>query len=504
MEKQSRTYVPAKTGSARAFVIPGGARQDRDIHYASFLKVGSGSQSLGEITKIEIPSDIAFNSFVEVGQIQGSKERVTTQLVEKMPVELRSLIDRLARNRSNFDVHVQFGECLNPGNINEFSMGIVYEFATGSSHENDELIALDGGENAEIRETLSISARDQYKYVPLAYYDKETVAVVNEILAVAIKKDIGCDDFPLMFAVTATEGGSPGTGPYLLFSIDHGKSWYSHEVDPYDNTKDANGVDVVSDSIIVISGDAGSMAYVEVAEFYHPEEIGFDPVFTEIATGFLDNPKAISSAGMKGFIVGDAGYIYSVEEPSEGVTVLDDGGASGNRALGVVHALNDKNVLAGGVHGAIVFSTDGESFSASPSSPVGVGVEITAVAMRYADEWWVGTDAGGVYVTFDRGQHWITVAMPGATPTAINSIAWASHSVGYIAGVVGGNGRIYRTICGGIKWSVQPQQSTYSMPLVDRFNQIAVNLHDVNFVLCGGLADDAIDGALVVGSDAVT
>lgn len=505
MERQSRTYTPAKTESARVFVIPGGARQDRNIHYASFMKVGTGSQNLGDITRIEIPSDVEFGKFLEVGQIRGSKERPTTQLIQKMPMELRSLIDRLARRGEAFDVHVQFGECLNPQDINEFSLGWVYEYAMGNSYENDELVALDGGETAEIRETLSISSRDQYKYLPMAYFDREPTAIINEIKAVAVKRDVGCDDFPMLFAVTAAEGGSPGTGPYILFSIDEGATWHAHDVDPFDDSEDASGVDSVGNNVIVISEDAGSLAYSQLDEFYHPETPGFDPEFTEVDTGFEDNPLAISSAGMKGFIVGDDGYIYSVEEPSEGVRVLDAGEASGGHALGVVYAMNDKYVIAGGEHGRIVFSTNGETFSASPNTPVGVGVEITAVAMRYESEWWVGTDAGTLFVSLDRGLHWTQVGLPGTTPTAIDSIAWASHSVGFIAGQVGGRGRVYRTICGGISWSVQPQSSTYSMPVADRFNQLAINRHDPNFVLGGGIVNELaiVDGVLLLGTDAV-
>lgn len=509
MDKQSNTYTPGTTGKARTFVIPGGSRHGRDIHYTSFMRVDSGSEPLGDITPIRINDPDQYGNYLEVGQIRGNRGRPTTQLIQKMPMELISTIDRLARRRIDFDVHVQFGECYDPRDIRQFAKGVVYEYATGTSKDRDALVALDDTEDAEIRETLAISASKTYEYVPLAYTDKALETVINEVTGVAIKRSRDCNDEspdPLpMFAVTKAEGGSPGTGPYVLWSLDDGGNWHSHEVDTLTDAQDAIGVDIANGYIYVISQDAGSFSFTTLEEFYHPDEAGFDPDFTESTTGLSDNPTAIASSGMDVFICGDAGYVYKVTEPSEGATVLDEADASGGDQLNDIAAFNDKYIVAVGNNSTIIFSTDGESFSVSPSRPKGVGVNALAVGMRYEDEWWVGFDDGTLFVTFDSGEHWSEVTLPGASSiTAIDSIAWASHSVGYIAATYSGNGRIYRSICGGIKWSVQPQQSKYSMPTVDNFNEIAVSREDVNIVLAGGLGDDASDGALVVGNDAAT
>lgn len=506
MDKQSTQYTPATTGKARAFVIPGGARYGRDLHYTSFMRVDTGTKPLGDITPIYINDPDQYNKYLEVGQIRGSAGRVTTQLIEKMPIELISTIDRLARQRLTFDVHVQFGECYDPKDIRQFSKGIVYEFATGTSYDNEALIAIDDGEDAEIRETLAISAMESYSYVPMAYREKLSETVIVEISDVAIKRSRDCndqDDAPLpMFAVSESAAGSAGTGPYVYWSLDNGASWDGHEVDTLTSDEKASGIDIVGDYIVVVSEDAGSYSYTEIEDFYFPDEVGFDPDWTELTTGLVDNPLAISSAGLAAFVCGDAGYIYKIEEPAEGATVLDEAEASGAQSLNAIDAMNSKYIVAVGNAGTIVFSTDGESFSASPSSPVGVGVNLNAVAMRYQDEWWVGGDDGTVYMTWDAGVHWQQVTMPGTTPTAINAIGWSSHSIGYIAGVVGGVARVWRTVCGGIKWSVQPQQSRFSMPTADKFNALAVSSEDVNLVLLGGL--DGSDGALVVGDEAET
>ena len=505
MDKQSTQYVPAKTGQARSFVIPGGARYGRDLHYTSFMRVDSGSKPLGDITPIRINDPDRYGEYLDVGEIRGAAGRVTTQLIEKMPIDLISTIDRLARQRLTFDVHVQFGSCYDPKDIRQFSKGIVYEFATGTSHDNEALVAIDDGEDTEIRETLAISASKSYTYVPMAYTEKIPTTVVVEITDVAIKRTRDCNDQdgePLpMFAVGADSDGSPTVGTYIYWSLDNGASWDYHQIETLDE-EDASGVDTIGDYIVVVSAEAGSINYTDIDDFYFPDEVGWDPVWTELTTGLVDNPNAISSAGLIAFVCGDAGYIYSIEEPSEGATVLDAAEASGAQPLNAIDALNSKYFVAVGNAGTIVYSTDGESVSASPSTPVGVEVNINAVAMRYQDEWWIGCDDGTVYMTWDAGQHWQQVSMPGTTPTAINAIAWSSHSIGYIAGVASAAGRVYRTVCGGIKWSVQPQQSRFSMPSVDNFNALAVSMEDVNLCLLGGV--DGSDGAIVVGDEAET
>jgi len=507
MDKQSMQYVPATTGKARTFVIPGGARYGRDLHITSFMRVDSGSKPLGDITPIRINDPDKYNSYLDVGEIRGSAGRVTTQLIEKMPIDLLSTIDRLARRRIGFDVHVQFGECYDPKDIRQFSKGVVYEDATGTSHDNEPLVALDDGEDQPIKETLGISAARVYKYVPMAYREKMAATILGEITDVAIKRTRDCndeDDAPLpMFAVSAAEAGSPSTGPYIFWSLDNGASWNYHAVDTLASDEDAVGVDVLGGYIIVISEDAGSFNYTEIDDFYFPDEVGWDPAWTELTTGLSDNPKAISSAGLVAFVCGDAGYVYKIEEPSEGAVALDEAEASSAHALNDIDALNSKYVVAVGDAGTIVFSTDGESFATSPSTPVGVEVNINAVAMRYEDEWWIGCDDGTVYMTTDAGVHWVQVVMPGTTPTAINAIGWSANSIGYIAGVVNSAARVWRTVCGGIKWGVQPQQSRFSIPSALNFNALAVSKEDVNLCLLGGL-DSGSDGALVVGDEAQT
>lgn len=507
MDEQSKNYTVGKTGDARTFVIPGGARFGRKVHYTSFMKVDSGSQPLGDVTPIKLNDPNSYGKYIDVGQIRGSAGRPTTQLIQKMPMQLISLIDRLARGGMEFDVHVHFGECYDPRDIRQFSKGRVYEFATGTTRDNDALVALDDGEDAEIRETLAISAMRTYDYVPLAYRDRALETIINEITAVAIKKSRDCNDevpSPLpMFAVTRGEGGSPGTGPYLYWSLDNGKTWQGHDIDTLADDEDAIGVDVGNGYIVVISGDAGTYSFTTLTGFYFPDAVGFDPEFTELNTGLVDNPTAIDSSGMDFFIVGDGGYIYKITEPSEGAVVLDAAEASGANALRAVASLDGRAVVAVGDNSTIVYSKDGESFALSPTQPFGVGVNAISVGVRYEDEWWVGFDNGSVYMTYDAGQHWSEVILPGQDNiTAITSIEWASHSVGYIAGTVSGAGRIFRTICGGIKWAVQPQDSKYSMPVSDKFNALSVSMEDVNLVLAGGLGADGSDGSLVVGNDA--
>jgi photosystem II stability/assembly factor-like uncharacterized protein len=119
--------------------------------------------------------------------------------------------------------------------------------------------------------------------------------------------------------------------------------------------------------------------------------------------------------------------------------------------------------------------------------------------MRSEDEWWVGTSAGAVYVTRNRGTNWTLVAMP-LTTIAIDKIVWATDTVGFIAAQIAGpNGRILRTINGGYSWYVMPETPGGTTPANDRFNDLAVCKDEANMLFAGGLADGGADGIIVKG-----
>jgi hypothetical protein len=504
MKTMSNIYVPAQTGKSRVFIIQNRARADHDLLYASHAKLTGVSRTHGEITAVEIPDPDNYDQYLEVDEISGQDSRYTATLIAKFPASIRSLLQYLERCKEPFDIRLQFGDCENPSDPSAFAKGEILEHDRVTSYGTDDFGSLQGDEGAEIRETLSISFKNYYDFVRMSYFAKAATITTAEVKDVFVKQSSRCFGAScacnVVFAVTAKAGGSPGTPPDIVFSIDGGAVWYAHDIDTLLSTEDADGVADVGNYVVVISNSAGSISYTDIEQFYYPDTIGWDPAFTEITTGFVEAPNAIRSTGMKAFIAGDGGYVYSTDAPASGVTVLDAGVATSADLLAIA-VYSGSSVVAVGKSGAIVYTNDGESFHASPSSPVGVGVNLTAVAMRSASEWLVGTNAGTMYITYDSGEHWSQVYLPGTTPTAISDIVWQGESVGFVSAVVNSNGRIYRTLDAGKNWMIEPASSAGSMPKVDKFNKLGVCKLDANQVFAVGLADNGTAGSIVVGGD---
>jgi photosystem II stability/assembly factor-like uncharacterized protein len=127
-----------------------------------------------------------------------------------------------------------------------------------------------------------------------------------------------------------------------------------------------------------------------------------------------------------------------------------------------------------------------------------VSDNFTAVWVKDENQYWIGTDAGEIYYTLDKGVTWTPKPMPGTAPSSINDIAFSTDSVVYISGVVSSNGRMYRSYDGGYSFNVLPEDGGV-FPANDQMAALAACGNDANFVVGVGTADDASDGFLVVG-----
>ena len=504
MKTMSNIYLPAQTGKSRVFIIQNRARADHDLLYASHAKLTGVSKTHGEITPVEIPDPDNYDQYLEVDEISGQDSRYTATLIAKFPASIRSLLQYLERCKEPFDIRLQFGDCENPSDPNSFAKGEILEHVRVTGYSTDDFGSLQSDEGVEIRETLSISFKNFYDFVRMSYFPKAASLTTAEIKDVFVKQSSRCYGAScacnVAFAVTVKAGGSPGTPPDIVFTIDGGNTWYAHDIEKLTSSDDADGIADVGDKLVIISTSSGALCYTDVNQFYYPTAPGFDPEFTKVTTGFVQAPTAIRSTGMKAFIAGKGGYVYSTDSPASGVKVLDAGVATAED-LNAIAVFSGSAAVAVGNAGAVVYTVDGESFHASPSSPVGAGVNLTAVAMRTATEWHVGASNGKMFVTYDSGEHWQEVFLPGATPTEITDIVWQGESEGFVAAVANSNGRIYRTLDAGRNWMFEPSASAGSMPKVDKFNKLAVCKLDANQLFAVGLADDGTAGSIVVGAD---
>lgn len=502
----SNSFAPAKTGSSRVFLIDGQARPDHAPTFESCLKAMGIDFSTGDIERIECPDPNQYNQFVEVGEIQGAEDRPSTSLTGRYALDLKSKLLAIAKKRCSVDTHVHFGDCTDPSAFNDFKKALIYVGAKTTNYSTEDLGALGSDEEAKIDETADISAREVFEYLPLSYALRAGDIITNEIVDGIVCDDPSCGDCEdesdgceIIFFITIAAGGSPSTPADVVYSLDKGATWRADDIDSLGVSSDPSGVACVGIYLVVVSNTDGSIEYAFLSEF----DGVTDPAWTSVTTGFVaaKGPNDIWSVGVSAFIVGDGGYVYLTTDPTAGVTVLDAGIATTSN-LNAVHALSAEFAVAVGDDGVIVFTDNGTTWALAPNTPIGVGGgNFNTVWVVSELEWWIGGTTADLYYTLNGGVTWTIKAFPGSGAGVIRDIQFPKNGIGYLAhDTVTPVGRILESIDGGFSWIVAPRGKG-ALPAVDQVNALASCIHDPDFVVGGGLADDGSDGFLLVGSD---
>jgi photosystem II stability/assembly factor-like uncharacterized protein len=498
----SLNYTPAKNAYSRVFLIKRRARGDRAPSFQSCLIAGSIEQSFGDIEKIECPHPEEYGSFLEVGTIRGAEERPTTSLTGRYASDIASELLQLAKIKCASDVQIHFGACQDPSDFNTFDKAIVLEEAFLTSVSTDELGSIDSGGQAAINESADLAGRVWYEVLPLTFSERASSLADVELVDVVYADKVGCGDCEdegdgceKIYAISLTAAGSPGTPADCYYSLDGGTTWYAEDVDGL-TTNDADAIAVVGDYVSVYSNADETVSYILKSDL---DGTGVEGTWTQVATGIVaaSGPNDAWSVGTKAFVVGDGGYVYATEDVTAGLTVLDAGVASA-QDLGAVHALSKEMALAVGAAGAIIYTLDGVTWQASPSSPA--AVVFGACWMKSQKEWWVGGASGSLYYTTDAGVTWTQKAFSGSGAGTVEDIAFASDSVMYVAHTTAAPaGRILRSYNGGYSFVVMPEGSG-SIPSNEKIGAIAACANDVNAVVGVGV-ETGTTGIIILGQD---
>lgn len=493
----------AKTSLSRVFLIEGRAGPANAPSYQSCMKSSGVKQDFGAITKIECPDPVNYGKFITIGTTKAAKGEATATITGRYYKDIRSTLLRMARIGCPIDTQVHFGGCGAANEFNVYEKIVVFEDVNLTNYGTGDLGALGQGEDGAIDETGDISAQDVYEVMPLGYAARGDDVVTNEVIDVIIADNISCssdcgaksDGLDKIYAITAKAGGSAGTPPDLVYSLDGGATFYAHDIDSLTVAQDPTGIAEVGSYLAVGSSDAGNINYVLKSSV---KTVG-DHTWTGVTTGFVANkgPKAIWSSGTRAFLVGLGGYIYYTDDPTAGVTVADAGVAAGGDPLKSVHGLDSTFVVAVGDAGSIVYTADGTTWTAlTRFLPVWVGMN--GVWVKSKTEWWVTTNSGRLYFTLDGGVTWTEKTFSGSGAGICGKVKFSTPTVGYLTHTTAANvGRVLKTVDGGYSWKVQPDSGT--MPTCYKAFPLAVSSLEANFMVFGGLGT-ASDGKLIIGS----
>lgn len=497
------SFKPARTGFSRVFLIEGRARPDHAPSYQSNMKAGAPSYSAGDIEKIEVPDPNTFDGFIEVGVIRGDSDRPSITVTGRYAADIKSTLLRLARQGCAVDVQINFGQCTNPSNNNTFTKKVIIEAAYLTDWEAEDLGALGTDERAMVNEEATISGRDIYEIVPVNWAEKGGDVITNELLDVTLCDTPSCGDCETesngckrIFAISSAAGGSPTTPADVVFSLDGGTTIYAHDIDTLGTSDNPSGIICLGDNLVVVSEASESLHYAPIADF----NAYTDPAFTEVSTGFVVGAggRKMSATPNRIYIAAADGYIYMTENPASGVTALESGSLTTSDFNDIV-AYTDDFVVAVGNAGQIVKTENGATFASVPS-PVGVGVNINTVKVYNKTTYLIGTSNGRLYYTLNSGESWTEKTFTASGTGAINHIVSAGETVLYMSHTVSSRAKILVSVDGGNSWVVAPQSSG-SLPLADRINRLAACEELPEYVFGVGLADNATDGFMLIGTE---
>jgi hypothetical protein len=487
----------------RVWLMEGGAGPGITPEYMGVWKSGGVSWDFGESTPIEIPSDSGYQQFEEVASMAGAKGKPGATLTARYARSLSDML-RMARRECVDDLQVHIGACQDPQN---FRLGwdkiVVFEQFKISNYSTEDLGALASDERNPVNESIQIAAKDYYEIGKLAIAEVAASAVIQEVLDITFCDTKSCggecgtasDGCEKVYALVKAVGGSPGLGAQIIYSADGGAVWNATPITSLPANVEPNRISCFGDYVVVVSSADESHHYADRDEILLGTE-----TWAEV-TGYAAGKGPTCIWTLKpgyAWIGGLGGYVYFLSDVTE-VPVVQEAGSATTQDINDIHAFDENYVLAVGKSNAVIYTTDGETWSAvTGPAPA---VDLTACWMASENVWWVGTAGGNLYYTLNAGATWTLKQFPGSGAGAVRDIKFVTTQGGYLAhDTAAPLGRILRTISGGNSWYVLPE-GTGSIPANDKINAVAV-CDDPNLVIGGGMGDNAADGIIVKASAA--
>lgn len=491
----------AKTGNTRVFLIEDRAAPDHAPVYQALAKAGQKNWPQGDVSPIRVASRTQYSKYDNVDEVLG--EQGLPELGVTFREQLaRSEIFRIVRKRCPLDLQVHYGSCTEPTDFQSFEKVLVLEGARPSNYgSGGDIGSFDSSEEAAIDEVVPFTGIDMYEVKPLAPTSLGSAEIVQEVVAVAICDSPSCgscgrssDGVQRFFALTVSAGGSPGLPAELIYTNDGGATLGETNISTLPANEDPDGMACVGTRLVVISQASESLHWALIAEIIAGTES-----WQEVATGFVaaKGPLAVFSLGATfTWMAAEGGYIYFSDDVTTGVDVQTAGSIT-TENLNDIHGVDELNLVAVGNANVVLVTSDGGSTWSAITGP-DAGVALNCVFMKSKTVWLVGTAGGKLWGTSDGGDTWTEVTFSGSGAGVVRDIEFATPTVGYMAhDTATPRGRIFRTIDGGHSWYALPESTGLSMPLQDRFNSLAATSAEPNFVIGGGLADNATDGILV-------
>lgn len=493
-----------RTTQSRVFLIEDRASPAHAPNYQTLARMTGLSWSLGDVTPVRVPDPRQYGKFITVDKIQGQPDLPSTTLEYRMTRGLSEIL-RMAKKGCQLDVQLHVGACKDPS---DFDLGWekvgVFENVNITNYSTDDLGAMDGDQNADVMETVDITADDYYELRPLAFSAQAESQIVQSVVGVAICDTRACgacgipsDGCQKVFTLQLSAGASPGVAAEVVFTQDGGGSWSETNITSLPVNMAPTDILCVGPYLVVISQADKALNYALTADV-----LAGTATWTRIATGFNASGgpnRAYSFSRTATWYVGQGGYIYKSTDASSGVVAQTSGDVTAQN-LNDISGIDDLTLMAVGAANAILLTRNGGISWAAITGPSSqAAVAATTCAMVSDLEFSVGYADGTLFFTIDGGLNWTQKVLPGS-PTVVDMVRFSTRTVGYIAAHTATTAKLYRTINGGASWYVLPETAGQSVPTALQWNAIAACGEDPNLIYAAGIKTAGGDGVLAKGA----
>jgi hypothetical protein len=420
---------------SRIFIAPNGASPFEEYEYYSCMKIDGLNKPASAVTYSECPHPNDPTKFVKVAEIVGSDSTPwTSTLVGRMPIDTSSILFDLFEKRQSFDLQVHLGSAVNIDDFNNYTMAILLENVTITDYSTDPIGSLESSEVAMVNETVTISAAEvSYIYKPVlasAALDYLSDSVIVDFASsgtniFALKVPVSGDDLNILYS---KNGGKT----WGQVTIDCAATVLTFAIKTYSLAADENNL------YITLNEDNGN-GHLYIIPVKNVLSGSGDTSFISI----LDNTNAIYDSVALNRTLVTVGHNAKINILDVSTLTYKTLNTSITNALYCISGIDKNNFLIGGASGLILLYNTSTGLVQPPSPTVNT---LVAIEMINSDTWVIGTSAGQVYITDDRGVSWDLKLQ---FNTCIADITFYNSNVGY---VLLKTGELYRTIDAGFSW----------------------------------------------------
>lgn len=499
----------------RAWIQRGGPRPSNALRYAgadgSYIEIGDSTEPIRSITREQVHSLEALGAYQTVAVIQGPAEFSTNAVMFK---NKRGALPWIAWDEQCFyNLYQPTGYCKTPGDFSGGWETGVTIFARGlGTQKARQGLAKFSEDVASVVQVDTTWTGGIYDVGPLYFEEEATAEVVRQIVDVTYFLSQSCgqcgpanDGTKWRYALQQDDGASTGILGTVIYTTDDGVTYAESPVSTLGGNETVTGIDGFNGALIVLSDTGNSYHWAPV------DAVTGDPgTWAEVTSGFVASklPRDLYPASpTELYIVGDGGYVYTVERAGGPATPVHAGTVTTNN-LARVDGSGDVIVAVGASGTVLVSRNRGRSWAVAEAAIDGTP-SLTAILCVDAYLWYVGTGGGQIYYTQTGGKEWTELTFSGSGAGVVYDIVGATPEVLYFShSTATPDARVFASMTGGAIWDLSTsagQQRIQDWPTFDTANRLAVPKLGTlelraNSLFVGGLAGNGTDGILLHGT----